>query len=523
MIRQSGRLLTLLLALLLLGAPLPFGGVTPWAEALLRGACFAALLVAAAAVERLDELRPAALPAAALAGMALLALLQAAPLPAGLVGALSPEHASLERQAAQLTAVENDSVGPEPATDGPPATRAEEPARLTLSATASRSAAVGWAAAGALLLAAGAAGSRRVQRRWLAAALLAGGLFQVFFGARDWFARSQTLWGVELPATAVRLRGTFVNPNHVAVYLEMVLPVAFAWGCWAARRARDEPQLERRLLLVAPPVMLWLTLFAGLSFSGSRAGLLAAVAAVTLQGFLAAQVRRRWWLAPLGALAALAGLAVIASIGFREGLGRWLTTSAADVSLGARLREYGAVLELWGRFPVLGSGIGTFRDAFPLVQPRELQGTWWHPHSDLLEVLATAGLAGAVLLAAGVAVLVRRLARVLVEGSRSEDRAAALAAFGALASLCVHEAVDFGLTMPGNAVTLVVLLGSATAARLRQPSTQLDGAGEDLAAIQALELQDMEPAPERRSHPKRQRRSPRRPHRKGAHGGAVEP
>src|SRR4029450_10570975 len=56
-----------------------------------------------------------------------------------------------------------------------------------------------------------------------------------------------------------------------------------------------------------PPVMLGLTLCAGLAFSGSRGGLLAAVAAVSAQGFLAARVRKRWWLAPLGALAGLGG------------------------------------------------------------------------------------------------------------------------------------------------------------------------------------------------------------------------
>src|SRR6185295_1032056 len=164
----------------------------------------------------------------------------------------------------------------------------------------------------------------------------------------------------ELPATAIRLRGTFVNPNHAALYLEMALPVAFAWGWWAARRAAGEAQLERRLLLVAPPVMLWLTLFAGLSFTGSRGGLLAAIAAVTVQGVLAARARKRWWVAPLGAVAALAGLAVVASLGFQEGLGRLVGTAISDVSWGARLREYGAVLELWGRFPVTGCGLGTF-------------------------------------------------------------------------------------------------------------------------------------------------------------------
>jgi O-antigen ligase len=508
MIRQSGRLLTALLALLLLAAPLPFGGVTPGAEALLRAACFALLLLAAAAMDSLSSLRPAAAPAAALAALALFGLLQAAPLPAGLVAAISPEHAGLERQSRSATGAEE---------------AAEEPSRLTLAALATRSAALGWAAAAAVFLAAAVAGRRREQRRVLAGAVLAGALFQVFFGARDWFARANTLWGVELSATAIRLRGTFVNPNHLAVYLEMALPVAFAWGSWAVRRAREEPRAERRVLLVAPPVMLWLTLFAGLSFTGSRGGLLAAVAAVTVQGVLAARVRKRWWLAPLGAVAALVGLVVVASVGFREGLGRWLTTSVADVSLGARLKEYGAVLELWKRFPATGSGLGTFRDVFPLVQTAELQGTFWHPHSDLLEVLATAGVVGAVLLAVGLFTLVRRLAAVLAEGGRSEDRAAALAALGILTSLALHEAVDFGLTMPGNALTLAVLLGSVAVARVRESSTQLDPARKNLPAVEALELQNVKPMADRRRQPQGGRRSYDPPYREGPHGPAVEP
>jgi len=503
MIRHSSLLLALLLALILLWAPLPFGGVTPWASALLAALCFGALALAAVAAEPLQALRPAALPAAALAGMALLGLLQAAPLPAGLVAALSPEHAALERQAAAL---------------GAPASSA--PARLTLAVSSTRRAALGWAAAAAAFLAAAVAGRLRGLRRCLAGALLAGALFQVFFGARDWFARARTLWGVDLPS-AVRLRGTFVNPNHLAVYLEMALPIAFAWSWWAARRARDEPRVELRIALAAPPAMLWLTLFAGLSFTGSRAGLLAAAAAVSAQGVLAAGERRRWWLAPLGAAVALAGVAAVAAIGWREGLGRLLATSATDVSWGARLREYGAALDLWRRFPATGTGLGTFRDAFPLVQPADLQGTWWHPHGDPLEVLVTGGLAGAALLAAGLWGVIARLAAVLRDGGRSEDRAAALAALGVLVSLAVHEGMDFGLSMPGNAVTLAVLLGAAGAARVR--SAELGHARQDLTAVEALELQHVEPAPERRRHPKRRRRGRRRPDGELPHGRPVEP
>jgi O-antigen ligase len=328
---------------------------------------------------------------------------------------------------------------------------------------------------------------------------------------------------VDLHASAVRLRGTFVNPNHLAAYLEMALPVAFAWSWWAARRARAEPRAERRVLLTASPVLVWLTLFAGLSFTGSRGGLLGAVVAVTAQGVLAMGRRRRWWTAPLGALSALAGILTVMALGWREGLGRLLATSAADVSWGARLHEYGAELALWWRFPLTGTGLGTFRDAFPLVQPLDLRGTWWHPHSDLLEVLVTAGGVGAVLVAAGLWGLTARLATVLREGGRSEDRAAALAAFGALVSLALHESFDFGLAMPGNAVTLAVLLGATATARIRERSAQLDRPGEDLAAVEAVELEHVQPDPERHGQPQRRHRPAHRPDRQLSHGRAVEP
>jgi O-Antigen ligase len=505
MIRHSGSILTALLALVLLFAPLPFGSVTPWAEAVLRVASFfaAALAAVAAVAENGSSPRRAALPAAALAAVALLGLLQASPLPAGVAALLSPRHAELERQASGLIA--------DPT-----------PARLTLAATATRSAALGWAASSAAFLAAAVAGRRRERRRWLTAAVMAGALFQVFFGARDWFARSSSIWGVELHITAIRLRGTFVNPNHLALYLELALPLAFAWSWWAVRRAADQVQVERRLLLAGPPVLVWLTLFAGLAFSGSRAGLLAAMAAVSIQGALAVGHRRRW-LAPLGALAALAGVVVVAAIGAREGLGRLLATSATDVSLGARLQEYRVALGLWARFPFTGTGLGTFRDAFPLVQTPVLEGTLWHPHSDFVEVLVTAGLVGAALVAVGIGSLARGLVRVLRQGGRSEDRAAGLAGLGLLVSAGVHETMDFGLSMPGNAITLAILLGAAAAAKTRSVSVQLDPARGDLAPLRVDDLQHVEPAPEREGQPERRRRSRRRAHGQDAETGAVQP
>lgn len=473
MIRHSAGLLTGWLALLVLWAPLPFGGITPWATAILQAAAFAALVLAAWAVEHPRDLRPAAVPAAVLAAIALLGFAQSLPWPAGLVGRLSPGHAEVWRQAAEIP--------------GTPELAAEH---LSFAPAASRAAALTWAAAASALLAGTAAGRLRVRRRWLLAVLCAGALFQIFFGAQQWFAHSNTLWGVAIPRSP-RLQGTFVNPNHLALYLEMALPAVFAWAWWASRRARMEAQAERKLLLLAPPILVWLTLFIGLSFTGSRGGLLGVVLGVSAQALTAAAVRRRWRTAVLGLGAIAAGIAVVAAVGLREGLGRVLTTSLDDVSWGYRVVEYGAVVRLWLRFPWFGSGLGAFRDAFPSVQPPDLQGTWWHSHSDLLELLATTGVVGAILLLIGLWPIARRLLRVIAGRGRSENRAAALAVFGVLVSALVHESVDFGLTMPGNALTLAVLVGVGLAVPLDVPPPLVPAAVSTAAA----------PPPEAPAHP----------------------
>jgi hypothetical protein len=238
------------LAAALAWAPLPFGSVEPWAEAVLRLAAAAALALAAAVPDAGHRLRRAALPAAALAGLALLGWLQTLPLPAAVAGLLSPRHRQAWEGAAEILG-------------------ADVAVRLSIAPTATRDTALSFLAAGAALAAAALVGSRRRSLRALLAAFLAGTLFSLGYGLRRWLAGSTVVWGVDLASFSSRLRGTFVNPNHFAVQLEIALAVVFAWGWWALRRARRERSPDRGLLLVGPPAVLWLLLFAGLALTGS--------------------------------------------------------------------------------------------------------------------------------------------------------------------------------------------------------------------------------------------------------------
>lgn len=446
---MSLHLLAAFLCALAFWLPLPFGSVLPASHTVLQVAAF--LLLAAAAV--LADGAPArrvVIAAACVAAVAGLGGLQALAWPEWVSRAVSPEHVRLQDAALAVAT---------------PGMAGGTPHRLTLVAGVTGNVALTWAAVAACLLASAMIARRRVARRALGATLLAAGFLELIVGTSGLARRTGEIWGHDVGGHVDRLRGSFINPDHLALYLELVGPIAFAWGWWAARRARAESAPERRVALVGPPALVWLVLFVGLAFTGSRAGLIAGVTGALVQGALLAARRRHWRLGAGGLLAVLAGLGAVAVIGLNEGLGRWLATSRYELAWNDRLQSYAASLELWQRFPWLGAGLGSFRDAFPLVAPAAIvtNVTWWHAHNDYLELLVTAGAAGGVLVGLAIAAVLGGLSRRWRDGERSEDRAAALAALGAAAAVAVHSAFDFGLSLPANAATLAILVGAALA------------------------------------------------------------
>lgn len=433
-------LLVTAVAVIAAGAALPTGGAGAGGQLATRLAAFGALALAALVHVGRPPLERLALPLAAVLGLASLALLQSLVWPLAVVRAVSSEHAALSVSARSLLG--DDATG----------------AALSLAPELSRAAALAAAAVAAVLFAAFVGGAERRHRRWLALALVAGGLFQVVFGARAWLA-----------GTAARMHGTFVNPNHLAYGLEIALAVAFAWAAWGLRAGRHAG-LERRLGLVAPPVAAWLLLAGGLGATGSRAGLAAAAVGVLLQSLLLPRAlggAGRGLALKTVAAAALAGFAFLVV----RGADRLGETTLYEVAWGDRAIVWSESLALWLRFPLTGSGLGTFGEAFPLVQPAAMTELYWRrAHNDPVELLVTGGLVGVALglfLTFGAA---RALGRTLARGERSEDRLAGLAALGACASVATHELLDFGLTLPGIALPLAALVGAAAAARLRPGS-----------------------------------------------------
>lgn len=302
-------------------------------------------------------------------------------------------------------------------------------------------------------------------RQFVLISLALSGLFQVLYGTSHWFARSTTIWGQAVPNAPQRLRGTFVNPDHLALYLGLLLPLVFAFG-W--RYLKRSWSWEIKVAVSGILALLWLTLFAALAFTGSRGGLLAAMITLGAQGVvLMLQQRKKRWMAG-SFLAGGAGLLFVAWIGLAEGFGRLFSTSAYEITFNVRIQVIRASAALFGDHPWFGFGLDGFGRAFEAIQPINLKGTWHHAHCDWLELLLATGGVGAFFFLLAIVIVVRRLSRILWNSSHPDHQALALGTLGVLLSAGLHECLDFGLTMPANAFTLAVICGLAYGLNINQ-------------------------------------------------------
>lgn len=454
---------TLLAALVVLG-PVRFGGVLPPERAVLDVAAFLALAVVLLRSPRLTLLRPALWPAVSLAAVALFGLLQSVLWPEPLVQLLSPRSAQIWGEAQLLL---NGSADEASGSWWLP---------LSLAPSATRVAAVHWLAVTAAFLAAAAAGAQRGSRRLLGLALAFSAVFQVIYGASAWSHQKAQILGVDVPGDPSRLRGTFVNPDHFAFFTGLAVALAFAWLWWAGRRLMSRRvSVEVGSVRLVLALLLFFLAFIGLGLSGSRSGLLAAFAALAAQGGVLAAKYRRWRGAAWGATGLALGAVTFVLFGYQNFLGRWMETSAYELGWNARVGTWRDTLELWLNFPLTGSGLGSFRFAFPLTQSSEGQLTWVHAHSDWLELLATLGLPAFMVFVLGVGLLLFGLWTAARRGRRSEDRAFALGALGAVVYAVFHSMADFGLTLPANAFALAILCGAALGVPMTQRAKRRSG------------------------------------------------
>jgi O-antigen ligase len=322
----------------------------------------------------------------------------------------------------------------------------------------------------------------------------------------------RVMWMSDEPVVRGRLAAPFVNPNHLACWLEMIIPAALAYVWVLARRLRRlivksvesaqrlglRPRRawagaliasQRRLVLpflAAAAAALLVTVHHGTQSRGGTAGLLVGLG-VTAGGILASLSRRRHgrvprWLPAVAAVSLLLAAVVPIGLWMRADSSEVVGVDDVDVSFSSRLSVALQGAGIVRDHPLLGTGLGSWLHAFRgYVGPPVEGGIWDHAHDEYVELAAETGLLGtalAALFAIAVAGAVRAARRrmLLADGRRErrsrsmtetpdwqaalgDHRTLAWGLAGGIAAILVHSTMEFGLHMPGNFVLLMVLVG----------------------------------------------------------------
>lgn len=135
----------------------------------------------------------------------------------------------------------------------------------------------------------------------------------------------------------------------------------------------------------------------------------------------------------------------------------------SDLSSTGRSNVYPRLLEAIKDYPLLGTGYGTFPDIFPLYRDETISayGRWDKAHSTYLEVMMELGLPAAFMLFLSIGSLIYLCLRGAM--TRHRDSHVPLIAFSASILVALHSLVDFSLQIPGLTITYAALLGLGVA------------------------------------------------------------
>jgi O-antigen ligase len=271
------------------------------------------------------------------------------------------------------------------------------------------------------------------------------------------------LWIDYVKAYMGDARGTFINRNHFAGFIEMVWPLALgftlAQGGWGQgytlKKILASERLNRQALLALGIVVLLLALL----FSRSRAGIAGALIGFLTFILLTRSERRGMsrytWLM----LAGIAGMLIIYSmaIGIGPITERFLSLSDGD----SRLDFWRDSLPIIKDHP-LGIGLRNYDNVIPVYNVSMLADKRLeYAHNDYLQLLIEAGWIGFIAVLTGFLIFMGKSAYRIkhMNPHRNPMRYfLAIGAFSGLVSLAFHSLFDFNLQIPANCVYFVTLM-----------------------------------------------------------------
>lgn len=313
----------------------------------------------------------------------------------------------------------------------------------------------------------------RVGKKRVVYAMVALGAFEAFGGMILYLIKSEKIFTYTRYFPLEGAAGTYINHNHFAGFLEMVLPftlvIAFfqMGGFQHLQSAELDPARKRNQPANYPLAFFWffltLILFTALFLSHSRMGILSGFASIITVGIMISLTAKK----------SIIGLVLVALLlGATGSMVVWIGSDPIITRFGTLEHEilqsestrwaiWEDTLQMLPENPWMGIGLGAFPVGYTRMQTVHLNKFVNHAHNDYLEVFSEVGLLGGLLIFGPIFYLLVRTFLRARAAEHSFDQAIAFGCGGSLLAILFHSLADFNLYIPANALVFAIILGLA--------------------------------------------------------------
>jgi len=274
-------------------------------------------------------------------------------------------------------------------------------------------------------------------------------LLATFAFVQDITSNGKLYW-LRHPRFGGRIYGPYVNRNHYAGLMELLLPFALVMFLSPNIRPRH------KVLAALAGTLMASTIF----ICGSRGGMLACTVQIAALGavILSRRTTARMAITVGGFL--LLAFGSLAWLGGGELLQRVRsipTDMQTELSGGTRLSIDRDCLRMFQQKPLTGWGLGTFADVYPHFRSFYTNLRIDEAHNDYLQLLVETGVFGGLLMLWFLVSVFQSGVKKLQNWPSNSEADVNLAGLIAITGILVHSFVDFNLQIPANAALFFLL------------------------------------------------------------------
>jgi O-antigen ligase len=267
-------------------------------------------------------------------------------------------------------------------------------------------------------------------------------------------------------ASYVDLFGPYINRNHFAGYIVMVIPIALGLlisrfanitfsrnMTWRSIIVESESHIFVNLLLIFAMTIMISSLFLSLSRGGIISFIVVMVVFFSLVGLSRAKEAiskgRRIILTVL-----ILAFVFLIWLGLNPVLNRLSSLSSPE-----RYEVFQNTINIAKDFPLFGTGLGTFQYIYPRYKSLQDQLYYDHAHNDYVELLSENGVLGLVIVMVGIIVFFGKTVAKWRERRDTYAKGITLGGICGVIAIFNHSFTDFNLHIPANALFFSLILG----------------------------------------------------------------